>query len=224
MRTRSKSSGTCARVARSYAAAAVAVVLVGPLAGCDRERVATAPEALPIRFLITNKLLAPVEISVDGVPTIGLKGGASGGVTVSPTARTLAWTSAKPTDGEGRPIADDIAEVKIPVAAIGATLDISNVIGGRTFITARIVNHTSVPVSIGVRNGTVTSCAAALPASTSGTSFTQTGYYQLLPTTEIRAFRDPTHCSGPSVAWDSAELSAFRPGSGSLLLLLERAP
>lgn len=225
MRMISKSPVLSARAADMLGAAALAFVLVGPLAGCDRGGVASAPDVVPVRFLITNKLLAPVAVSVDGVPVIGLNGGASGGITVPSTARTLAWTSAKPTDAGGHPIADDIAEVKIAVAGIGPTLDISNVIGGRTYITARIFNHTSVPVSIGVRNEAVTSCAAALPASSSSMiNFTQTGYYQLLPTTEIRAFRDPMLCSGPSVAWDATELSAFTPGSGSLVLFLERAP
>ena len=225
LRACSKLSAAIVHAAGRLVVAALVVVLLGPLAGCDGKRMASAPDVVPVRFLITNKLLAPVQISVDGVPVIGLNGGASGGITVPSTARTLAWTSAKPTDAEGHPIADDIAEVKVALAGIGPTLEISNSIGGRTYITARIFNHTSVPVSIGVRNGTVTSCAAALPASSSSMiNFTQIGYYQLLPTTEIRAFRDPTLCSGPSVAWDSAELSAFSPGSGALVLFLERAP
>lgn len=199
-------------------------MLVAPIGGCDGAR-ATSTAAVPLRFLITNHLLAPVQVSVDGAPAIGLNSGASGGITVPSTAWSLTWTSAKPTDAEGHPIPDDIGEVKIAVAAIGPTLDISNVVGDDTYITVRILNHTSTPASIGFQNGTVTSCAAALPASTeSRTNFTQTGYYRLLPTTEIRAFRDPIRCSGPWVAWTPTELRAYSARSGSLVLSLERAP
>lgn len=206
-------------------AAALAVVLVSAIGGCDGARTTSTGADVPLRFLITNHLLAPVQVSVDGAPAIGLNGGASGGIAVPSTAWSLTWTSAKPTDAEGRPIPDDIGEVKVAVSGIGPTLDISNVIGGDTYITARIFNHTNTAVSIGFQNGTVTSCAAALPASTeTATNFTQTGYYRLLPTTEIRAFRDPTGCSGSWVAWAPAELRAYSARSGSLVLSLERAP
>ena len=206
-------------------AAALAVVLVAPMIGCDGGRATSPGDGSPLRFLITNHLVAPVEVSVDGVPAIGLRGGATAGIAVPSTAQSLTWTSAKPTDTEGRPIPDDLGEVKVAVGGIGLTLDIDNVIGDNTYITARIFNHTSAAVSIGVQNGTVTSCAAALPASTAtATYFTQTGYYRLLPTTEIRAFRDPTHCSGPWVAWAPAELRAFSARSGALVLSLDRAP
>lgn len=209
----------------AFVAAALAVVLVAPIGGCDGARTTSPAAGVPLRFLITNHLLAPVQVSVDGAPAIGLHGGASGGIAVPSTAGSLTWTSAKPTDADGHPIPDDIGEVKVAVSAIGSTLDISNVIGDDTYVTASIFNHTSAAVSIGFQNGTVTSCAAALPASTQTvTNFTQTGYYRLLPTTEIRAFRDPTRCSGSWVAWTPAELRGFTPGSGSLTLTLDRAP
>lgn len=223
--THSRSAIGGASGAGALVAAALAVVLVAPIVGCDGGRTTSAPDVSPLRFLLTNHLVAPVEVSVDGVPAIGLKGGASAGITVPSTARSLTWTSAKPTDAEGHPIPDDLGEVKIAVGGIGLTLDIENVIGNNTYITARIFNHTSAAVSIGFQNGTVTSCAAALPASTAtSTYFTQTGYYRLLPTTEIRAFRDPAHCSGPWVAWAPAELRAFSARSGALVLSLDRAP
>ena len=223
--THSRSPIGGASDAGAFVVAAFAVVLVAPSIGCDGGRATATADGSPLRFLITNHLVAPVEVSVDGVPAIGLKGGASAGIAVPSTAQSLSWTSAKPTDAEGHPIADDLGEVKVAVGGIGLTLDIDNVIGDTTYITARIFNHTSAAVSIGFQNGTVTSCAAALPASTAtATYFTQTGYYRLLPTTEIRAFRDPTSCSGPWVAWEPAELRAFTARSGALVLSLDRAP
>lgn len=209
----------------AFVAAALAVLLVAPIGSCDGGRATSTAAAAPLRVLITNHLLAPVQVAVDGAPAIGLNGGASGGITVPSTAGSLTWTSAKPTDAEGHPIPDDIGEVKVAVSGIGLTLDISNVIGDDTYITARIFNHTNTAVSIGFQNGTVTSCAAALPASTpTMTTFTQTGYYRLLPTTEIRAFSDPTRCTGSWVAWTPAELRGFSARSGSLVLSLDRAP
>jgi hypothetical protein len=202
----------------------VAVMLVAATNGCDPSRTSGTAD-VPLSFVITNNLLAPVSIAVDGVPAIGLNGGRSASLTVRSTAQWLTWTSAKPTDANGQPIPDDIGEVKIAVAGIDRALDISNVIGGRTYITARIFNHTAVAASIGIFDGTTTTCVSLLPAPTGPAApFTQTGYYQLGPATEIRAFRDPVNCTGPWVAWGQADLRAYSAKSGSLILSLDTAP
>ena len=164
-------------------------------------------------------------MSVDGIPQLGLQGGKSSGLTVSSKAQWLTWTSAKPMDAHGQPIPDDIGEVKIAVAAINHDLEINNIIGNQTYVTASIFNRTTARVSIGVFDGLSVSCAAALPAASDTRSgFTQIGYYRLLPVTELRAYRDPTNCLGPYISWPSSELRSFDEKSGLLVLSLDNAP
>ena len=204
---------------------ALAGFLIGIAAACDGAGHAAPLAPQPVSIVVYNNLAAPVTIAVDGVPALGLKSGASSGLTVPSTAQFLMWTSAKPTGADGQPIPDEIGDVKVSVAGINRVLDIDNVIEGEPYITARIINHTNSAVSIGVYDGTAVSCAAALPASTSSTTaFTITGYYRLRPATEIRAFRDATRCIGPYTAWPAAELKGFASKSGVLTLSLDSAP
>ena len=199
--------------------------LIGFAAACDGASHSAPPAAQPISIIVYNNLAAPVTIALDGVPSLGLRGGANSGLTVPATARFLTWTSAKPTGTDGQPIPDHIGEVKLSVAEINRVLDIDNVIDDQPYITARVFNHTSNPASIGVYDGTSVSCAAALPASTTtSTGFTITGYYRLVPATEIRAYRDATRCVGPYTAWPRSELRGFASKSGVLTLSLDAAP
>jgi hypothetical protein len=210
---------------RSLVAVVLVLVVMATLSGaCESGHGTTEPAEFPVRFVVSNNLIAPVTISVDAVPAVGLQGGGSSGLTVSSSAQWLTWMSAKPMDSQGQPIPDDIGEVQIAVAGINGRLDISNVIGDQTYITARIFNQTDAPVSIGVYDGASVSCAAELRARSGVVSgFTQIGYYKLLPATEVRAYRE-SHCGGPYVPWPSSQLKGFTAKSGLLTLTLASAP
>lgn len=194
-------------------------------AACAGARDTSGPAREPVRFIISNNLIAPVTVSVDGVPQVGLQGGKQSGLAVPASAQWLTWVSAKPMDSRGQPIPDDIGEVRIAVAAINGDLEINNVIGNQPYITAGIFNHTRAAVSIGVYNGSAVSCVSALPAaSESRSGFTQIGYYKLLPATMVRAYRDPLTCTGPYLAWPSSQLRGFSEKSGVIVLSLDSAP
>jgi hypothetical protein len=198
------------------------MVALSSACGSDR---AVAPSEFPVRVVVHNNLLAPVTIHVDGTMHAGLLGGGSAGLTVSSRAEWLSWMSAKPMDARGVPIPDDIGEVKIPVGALNLEMEITNVIGDQTYVTAQVFNLTRTAVSIGVYDGTSVSCASELPARSDGAvGFTQIGYYRLLPSTQIRAYRDPSHCTGAYVVWPSSQLKGFAPKSGLIGLVLETAP
>ena len=202
-----------------------ALVMITMVGACTSTRDVSAPREYPLRFIVSNSLVAPVTVSVDGVPQLGLQAGKSSGLTVQSTAKFLTWSSAKTMDSEGRVIPDDIGEVQIAVASVNHEVEISNVIGNQPYITAGIFNHTTAPVSIGVYDGVSVSCAAALPAALPERSgFTQIGYYRLLPTTEVRAYRAPTNCTGPYLTWPSSLLRGYSDKSGLLALSLDSAP
>lgn len=185
-----------------------------------------ATDAFPIRFQVTNALIAPVTVSIDGSPYAILSNGKATSITVPPRALWLSWTSAKPAGPDGAPIPDQIGEVKIAVSGINGALEIANVIDDQTYITARVFNATKSQVTIGVTDGTTLYCAGVVPAQTADgvNGFVQIGYYRLLATTEVRAYRDPANCTGPYLAWPSSQLAGFALKSGLLTLRLESSP
>lgn len=181
---------------------------------------------LPIHFQVTNALIAPVTISVDGTTYSILSNGKETSITVPSNAQWLTWTSAKPAGPDGMAIPDQLGEVRIPVSGINGSLEIANVVDDQTYITARVFNSTASQVSIGVTDGMSLYCAGVVPAASADgvKGFVQIGYYRLVPSTEVRAYRDASHCTGSYVAWPSSQLMAFAAKSGLLTLLLETSP
>lgn len=204
---------------------ATALAAIGLLAGCGSDGGPTSSGAIPIRFIATNSLAAPVTIAVDGVPLATLTTGRSTGMTVTSRQKLLTWTSAKPTDSQGVPIPDDIGEIAIPVGSLGSTLEIANVVGDDTYVTAEIFNLTTSRVSIGVWDGASVACAAILPAKSGIVDgYIRTGYYRLRAATELRAYSDPTNCTGSYVAWPRAQITSYEEKSGLIDLVLDAAP
>lgn len=211
---------------RARVVASIAVVgTAAALSACGSDATPTTFNGFPVRFIATNALAAPVTIAVDGEPLATLSAGQSRGITVSSKQRSVTWTSAKPTDSRGVPIPDDIGEIAVPVGSLGSTLEIANVIGSDTYVTAEIFNRTATQVSIGVWDGAAVACAAILPAMSGVVNgYVRTGYYRLGPATELRAYRDPTSCTGAYVAWPRAQLAAYVEKSGLVDLALDAAP
>src|SRR5258708_35162030 len=103
----------------------VVLVALGP--AWEHNPVSTAGPVYTIRFSLSNQLLAPVTLSVDGEPHVSLLGGGSANVAVPSTARWLSWTSAKPAGADRVPISHDLREVKVSVAGLSTATEISNV-------------------------------------------------------------------------------------------------
>jgi hypothetical protein len=200
------------------------IVLVVPFAllvACNNESTTAPPLTGPVSFIAVNDLIAPVTISVDGSPYAIVSSGRTTPLTV-PAGTRLTWTSAKPADAFGQKIDDEIGDVTVNVSAINGALEITNVIGDYTYFTARIFNFTDIAVSIGVFDGAKVWCAALLPkGTTSGPGFIVTGYYRLLPATELRAYPAAPDCTGRYVTWPSSQMTGLEAKSGLLTLSLE---
>jgi hypothetical protein len=194
-------------------------------AACETTGDAAGPAEFPVQLIVSNRLVAPVSVSIDGTPLVGLQSGASSPVTISSKVQWLTWTSAKPLDPRGQPIRDDIGEVKVLIAGANSVVEISNIIDDQAYVTASIFNQTTAAVSIGVSDGASVACAAELPPAAGAVrGFTRIGYYRLAPATEVRAYRDPVNCTGPYRAWPSSEVRAFNAKSGLVILSLDTAP
>jgi hypothetical protein len=201
-------------------------ILLALVAGCGNAADVTGHHVdSVVRFVVTNQLDAPITIAIDDTAVLILSKGASGGLTVSSAAEWLSWTSAKPTDSTGAQIPDGIGKVRRRVAGIPPVLEITNVINDTTYVTVNLFNATMSRVSIGVYDGSTVACASVLRAASGNTAgFTKTGYYPLLSGTEIRAYHDETHCTGPYVAWPASQLAQFVPKSGVVSLVLTAEP
>jgi hypothetical protein len=190
------------------------------LAACNGESTTLPIQTGPVSFQATNDLIAPITIKADGSPYLILASGRSAPLTLPANTR-LTWTSAKAADAHGQVIPDEIGEQTVPVLPNSGTLEITNVIGSYTYFTARIFNYTSARVSIGVFQESTVWCAALLPAASTGVpGFTLTGYYRLLPTTEVRAYTASADCTGAYVGWPSSQLTGLETKSGLLTLSL----
>lgn len=202
------------------------LVLLAALVGAcqSSDSALGAPGKSSATFVVSNSLIAPITLSIDGTPYAIIPGGSTTSLTVPSNTQWLTWTSAKPKDADGNRIPDDIGEVRVAVAGIYRELDIVNIIGDQPYFTARIHNDTPQQVSIGVYNGQSVACAAVLPPVSNGIAgFVLIGYYRLLVATEVRAYRD-MGCTGPYVAWPRSLLSNVEPNTGVLSLILEAAP
>lgn len=199
-------------------------LLGGVAAGCQDARSSLAPGMSASTFVVSNSLIAPITLSIDGSAYAIIPGGSTMSLTTPPKAQWLTWTSAKPKDADGNRIPDDIGEVRVAVAGIYRELDIVNVIDDQPYFTAKLFNDTSVPVSIGVYNGQSVACAGVLPGVDNGIpGFVLIGYYRLMASTEVRAYRE-MGCTGSYIAWPRALLSGAEPNTGLVSLTLEESP
>ena len=183
------------------------------------------PSPYNFQFVVTNRLLAPITVGIDDSVTAIISNGSSTGITAASSAAWLTWTSAKPTDRRGVAIPDDIGKQRVGRPAIRLQLEITNVINDTAYVTASIFNETASDASIGIFDGASVACVSWLPAKAGAVSgFTQTGYYRLRASTEIRAYRFGSDCTGPYVAWPKGSLASFEPKSGLVTLVLSATP
>jgi hypothetical protein len=208
---------------RSSRSAVVATLAI--LAGCEDTPATTGVQNVAFQFVVTNYLLAPVTIAIDGNDWAIVSNGSSMNLRIASSAQWLIWTSAKPADPHGTQIPDDVGAIRVPLAGIGFALDITNVINDMTYVSASIFNESSSQVLIGLYDGDHVACVSLLRAKSGVVrGFTQTGYYRLTQGTEFRAYRDGSNCTGPYLAWPKSQLTAFQPKSGLVVLTLDSAP
>ena len=195
------------------------------VAACRADAPVEPPREFTRQVIVVNSLLAPVMLQIDGIPVVSLGGGRTSGIAVSSDNTWISWTSAKPTDSNGRPMPDHIGEVRLRVTGVGDRLVINNVIEGQTYFTARILNTSGAPATIGVLENGVVECVGTVNAAPpGGTGVLQIGYYRLRPGTAVRAYRDPERCEGVYSVWPTAGLSGYEQGSGFISLLMDTPP
>lgn len=194
------------------------VILLTLAVSCSGEGATSAPSVYTAQFTASNQLLAPITISVDGVPNVILNNGMSAVITAS-TRSHVTWTSAKPADATGHVIPDEIGENEMTFFGTSQVFEITNIIRDQPYFTASVFNMTNTAVSIGVYDGSSVACAGVLPAAQNRPGFVQTGYYRATLRTELRAYSN-LDCTGSFVVWPPSEIAGYAPKSGLLRLSL----
>lgn len=166
--------------------------------------VGSAPPATT-ELLITNSLLNPINISVNGTVV--------GSVPANETRRTtvqrsgslnVAWDLVRTRTTSGVEVGDVLGGVFDPISNPGATvsLTVDTRIGDQFIFSPVIVNNTSTTLLMGVNEGlqSQSRCNCTVPGLSSGTRI---GYYKLFSNSNVRAYRSGSGYTGSYIFWSN---------------------
>lgn len=196
------------------------LVLLLALAACAEAPAAPADGAL-VTATVRNALDVEVAVGV-GNTSVGLVSpGASSALAFPARTAAVQWRSRKRQFSNGAPVPDDLDGGSLPVPAGDAAAEVSNVVGGVTYVTPVIASNFADTVSFELAQGSASRCLGWQYGITAlGIAW---GYYRLEPTTQLKVYRG-SRCQGTSRAWTAAQLGSFVPRSGRVLLLIDQLP
>jgi hypothetical protein len=158
----------------------------------------STPPPPPISVTFKNFLSVPVGLSIATTP-YGILGDSAGTTIAFPGGTTtVTWT---PGGGlfNGTPIAGDLNPTNILVADL-ATVEITNHVGSVVYFIPFVANSTGEPIMIGLAEGASLRCITRLDTDEGA----ELRYFVFDATTQIRTYRDGSHCTGPYQHWDYA--------------------
>ncbi len=198
-------------VADPGASAAATVTVTGP------------PTSVTI--VVTNQLLNPINVEVNGIVRGSVDGGDTRQTTVPySTSLAVSWTLIRSTTSQGTPVGDDIggdfSVVTNPGSRLSYTVDA--VIGDTHIFRPQIVNQTAVALLMGVNEGLQAQnrCNCVVSAFSSGTEI---GYYLLYSNSNVRAYRQSNGYAGGYLYWDDFA-NSVNSVTGSIRLTATQAP
>lgn len=184
----------------------------------------TAPPAA-VTIVVTNQLLNPVNIEVNGVVQGSVPGGETRQTTVAYVSPLqVSWTLIRSTTTQGTPVGDDIggefSTLSNPPGQLDYTIDA--IVGNSYIFRPLIVNQSAVPLLMGVNEGLQSQnrCNCVVPAFSSGT---QIGYYLLYSNSNVRAYRSGNGYTGGYIYWQDFA-NGVNPSSGAVTLTATQAP
>jgi len=204
------------RLATLMVATATAVVQ----AACA-ESAAAPPEEAWATASMRNALDVEVIVGV-GRTSYGLVAPGMRVVLAVPVGTTqLQWRSRKRQFTPGAAVPDDLDGGALPLAGDSTTVELTNVVGGVTYVTPVVASVFADTVALELVQGTTARCLGwQWGVTTTGIAW---GYYRLDPGTQLRLYRG-ARCQGRALAWTAAQLGAYAPRTGRLVLLVEELP
>jgi hypothetical protein len=166
--------------------------------------------------VVTNELLGPVNLSIDGTVAGSVPAQSARQVQV-PAGHpvTLAWSLIRPTIG-GRAIGDPMGGSFEPIANPTGTIDVTidNLAGSQWYFAPLITNAGSqrwlMGVNMGLQSENRCDCVVA-----PGSVRTYIGYYRLYSNSNVQAYLDGSNYSGQYFFWSNFNVGR---GSGAVTL------
>jgi hypothetical protein len=181
--------------------------------GSDSTPTPTTPPP-PISVTFTNRLYVPVTFSVGSVTYGTTAAGESKTIVFPGGTTTVTWTATDFTFSDGTPMVDDLASTSILVANL-ASLEVTAVVNGTSYVTPFITNQTGQSISFAVFDGSTVRCIGTQSANA------QWGYYRVTSgVTQFRYYKSGTCSTGTYRYWDATTILNNRINSNTGLILL----
>lgn len=208
----------CGRVSRWFVL--LTCVAAGAAAACV-ESAAAPTEGTLVTATVRNALDVEVIVGV-GTTAYGLVSpGASVDMAVPARTTQLQWRSRKRQFSNGAAVPDDLEGGALPLAGDSAAVEVTNVVGGVTYVTPVVASVFPDTVAIELVQGTTARCLGwQWGATPVGIAW---GYYRLDAGTQLRLYRG-ARCEGRTRAWTATQLGAYAPRTGRVVLLVDQLP
>lgn len=205
---------------RQLAVLILALATVAATTACA-ESAAAPPDGALVTTTVRNALDVDVIVGV-GTTAYGMVSpGSSLDMAVPARTAQLQWRSRKRQFSNGAAVPDDLEGGALPLAAGGAAVEVTNVVGGVTYVTPVVASVFADTVALELVQGTAARCLGwQWGVTATGIAW---GYYRLDPGTQLRLYRG-ARCEGRALAWTAAQLGAFAPRTGRVELLVEQLP
>jgi hypothetical protein len=208
----------CGRVSRRFVL--LTLVAAGAATACAESAAAPTEGAL-VTTTVRNALDVEVIVGV-GTTAYGMVSpGASLDMAVPARTAQLQWRSRKRQFSNGAAVPDDLEGGALPLAGDSAAVEVTNVVGGVTYVTPVVASVFPDTVALELVQGTTARCLGwQWGATPVGIAW---GYYRLDAGTQLRLYRG-ARCEGRTRAWTSTQLGAYAPRTGRVVLLVDQLP
>lgn len=180
----------------------------------------STPPPTPIGVTFVNFLIVPTTITAGGTNYGTVAEGDDLSVVLPAGTTSVTWTPAKLRYSDGTLVPDDLSSASALVTD-GATVDLTNVIGGSTFVAPRITNTTGQTLLFAVYNNSSVSCVGSWGSG----GAVQWPYYRVTSSTEFRVYRTGSNCTGAFRFWSNTTILANTESkSGRATLAVSQAP
>jgi len=139
---------------------------------------------------VSNALVEPAEILVDGIPADTVAAGGQAVLDLSPRkVQQVSWRLIRPVMGDGTPLGEELADVfpTPPGRARRAEVTIHAVVGGQAMVAPLVTNPTLRDLTAVINVGTAAAapCRCVIPARGQRTHI---GYYRLFQNSRMRVY------------------------------------
>ena len=177
-----------------------------------------------VTFNVTNKLVYPVDFTVNGSVVLRVAGTSSGSVTVPGTLGLVpGYQMVQPTKTGGTPVGEVMSGVYQALPNPSGTLNytVNNILSNQAYFVPRITNNSASTLLMGVNMGLQAQnlCECTVPPN----STVQIGYYKYFGNSNVRGYFGNTYTGaysywGNDPATPNATLPAAAVDSGLVLL------